>query len=241
MINQTKVIFFLLAGLFAILFLVFLYYLYAEKFNTNAVMDSDYTYSPDPLSPESKVTEISGKKEKSDEEQTKPTDNSSSMGIYSKKNGPATNQVFNISENKYTYKEAQALCKAFGADIATLEQLMQAYRDGADWCNYGWIKDQLALYPTQPETWKKLQQNSSKESRNACGNPGLNGGYFDNPNLRFGVTCYGIKPEPRGHEKIKRPLVSDADAELQRMVAKFKQELDNTTILPFNRDKWGAC
>ena len=28
-----------------------------------------------------------------------------------------------------------------------------------------------------------------------CGKPGINGGYFDNPKLRFGINCYGIKPE----------------------------------------------
>ena len=28
-----------------------------------------------------------------------------------------------------------------------------------------------------------------------CGNPGINGGYFANPDLKFGVNCYGIKPK----------------------------------------------
>lgn len=241
MINQTKVIFFLLAGLFAILFLVFIYYLYAEKFDTEAVMDYDLA-KPDQLSPEmsSNVTQ---------QNTLKPTSNNSinsiqktdDIEIFNKKQGPVAKQVFNIGENKYTYKEAQALCKVFGSDIASLEQLMGAYRKGADWCNYGWVDGQMAFYPTQKETWLKLQKNDTKEKRNACGQPGINGGYFDNENLRFGVTCYGIKPEPRAHEKIKQNLVSDADAELQKMVDKFKEEVDGMTILPFNRDKWGAC
>jgi len=237
MINQTKVIFFLLAGLFAILFLVFLYYLYAEKFNTDAVMDYDMT-SPDPLSPEasSNVTDAT-----TSAPLTSTKSEISEPGVFNEKSGPVSKQVYNIGENKYTYKEAQALCKAFGSDIASLEQLMGAYRGGADWCNYGWVDGQMAFYPTQKKTWLKLQKNDTKEKRTACGQPGINGGYFDNENLRFGVTCYGIKPEPRAHEKIKQPLISDADAELQKMVNKFKEEIDDMTILPFNRDKWGAC
>jgi hypothetical protein len=27
-----------------------------------------------------------------------------------------------------------------------------------------------------------------------CGRPGINGGYFDNPEMRFGVNCFGAKP-----------------------------------------------
>jgi hypothetical protein len=87
----------------------------------------------------------------------------------------------------------------------------------------------------------KLQKNSTPEKRNACGKPGLNGGYFNDPNLTFGVTCYGIKPEPRAHEINKSTLISDEDAQLQQMIDKFRKEVDNITILPFNRDKWGGC
>jgi hypothetical protein len=99
----------------------------------------------------------------------------------------------------------------------------------------------MAFYPTQKATWSKLQKNSTPERRNACGKPGLNGGYFNNPDLRFGVTCYGIKPEPRSHEKVKSNLVSDEDAELQKMIDKFRKDVDNITILPFSREKWGGC
>uniref|UniRef100_A0A6C0E9N8 Link domain-containing protein n=1 Tax=viral metagenome TaxID=1070528 RepID=A0A6C0E9N8_9ZZZZ len=237
MINQTKVIFFLLAGLFAFLFLVFIYYLYAEKFNENAVMDNDYLdlQKPDQLAPEKST------QQNTNNNLNTKTNTSTNVGIFNKKTGTPEKQVFNISENKYTYPEARALCKAFGADLATLEQLMEAYRKGADWCNYGWLDGQLALYPTQKETWEKLQKNDDPEKRKACGNPGLNGGYFDNKDLRFGVSCYGVKPEPRPHEKIKHPLITDADAELHLMIDKFKQDIDNITVLPFNKDKWGAC
>ena len=36
-------------------------------------------------------------------------------------------------------------------------------------------------------------QNGPKRLRNSCGSPGLNGGHFANPNLKFGVNCFGVK------------------------------------------------
>ena len=50
-------------------------------------------------------------------------------------------QVFHINDNKYTYNQAKALCNAYDADLANYEQLEQAYRDGAEWCGFGWSFD----------------------------------------------------------------------------------------------------
>jgi hypothetical protein len=52
--------------------------------------------------------------------------------------GAGGKQVFNVSRNLYTYAEAEPLCKAFGAELATYEQVKDAYNSGADWCNSGW-------------------------------------------------------------------------------------------------------
>ena len=227
-----KIIFFLLAGLFAFLFLIFVYYLYNEKLVDNQYEGepNNSQYNLDRLAPELSSKNASDKV---------PADN---IDKTPKQTVAPSKQVFNISENKYTYNEAQALCKVFDSELATLDQLIEAYKKGADWCNYGWVKGQMAFFPTQKATWDKLQENSTPEKRNACGkSAGINGGYFNNPDLRFGVTCYGIKNKPRGNENIKQPLISDADAELQAMVNKFRKEIDNISILPFNRDKWGAC
>ena len=112
---------------------------------------------------------------------------------------PGNKQVFNISKNAYTYYDAEPLCKALGSELATYEQVKQAYARGADWCNYGWVKGQMAVFPTQTNTWEQIQ-NGPEEQRNACGRPGVNGGFFDNPELRFGVNCYGVKPEQKDHD-----------------------------------------
>ena len=227
MIGQMQIIFFLLAGLFGTLFLIFVYYLYNEKLVDNQAQgDPNFQTNIDKLAPESSMALSSN------------SSSNSSMPQQTIKPEP---QVFNVSENKYTYDESRALCKVFDSELATLEQLVDSYRKGADWCNYGWVEGQMAFYPTQKTTWDKLQKNSTPEKRNACGVPGVNGGYFNDPNLRFGVTCYGIKNEPRGNERVKQTFISDADAELQQMVDKFRKEIDNISILPFNRDKWSVC
>jgi hypothetical protein len=111
--------------------------------------------------------------------------------------------VFNVSNNIYTFDEAQAVCKVFDAEVATYSQVEDAYNHGAEWCNYGWSEGQLALFPTQTATWEKLQkqdadcpkQSSGPSVKNNCGRPGVNGGYIANPYVRFGVNCYGKKPE----------------------------------------------
>ena len=104
---------------------------------------------------------------------------------------PGKKEVFNISQNKYTYYDAEPLCRALGAEVATYEQVKDAFEKGADWCNYGWSKGQMAVYPTQESTWNKLQ-NGPEDQRNACGQIGVNGGYFDNPELQ--LTRFSVKP-----------------------------------------------
>ena len=40
-------------------------------------------------------------------------------------------------DNYYDYENAKALCKAYGAELATYDQIEKAYNSGAEWCNYG--------------------------------------------------------------------------------------------------------
>ena len=53
-------------------------------------------------------------------------------------NSERESEVFNLSENKYTYDDAKLACKSFGAELATITQLNKAHKKGANWCNYGW-------------------------------------------------------------------------------------------------------
>jgi hypothetical protein len=151
-------------------------------------------------------------------------------------------EVFNVSSNRYTYYDAEPLCKALGAELATYDQVKAAWSKGADWCNYGWVKGQMAIYPTSEETYQKLQ-GGPEDQRQACGRPGMNGGFFDNPEMRFGVTCVGNKPPQNKHDEAEvakgAPLSPDALA-FDKKVSQFKSQADHIGILPFNPNKWSS-
>jgi len=144
-------------------------------------------------------------------------------------------EVFHISDNLYTYDEASAVCAAYGAELASQDQLQEAFALGAEWCSYGWSAGAMALYPTQESTWSLLQTEIQESKRTACGRPGINGGYFD-PKLKFGVNCYGIKPRNPG-EKFPQPLPTDDTKKFDEMVQRFKNMLP-LKLSGFNRNVW---
>jgi hypothetical protein len=171
-----------------------------------------------------------------------PAHSDSSSSIVEKVLPSGGKEVFSVSSNKFTYYDAEPLCKALGAELATYEQVKDAWKGGADWCNYGWVKGQMAVYPTSDDTYEKLQ-GGPEDQRMACGRPGVNGGYFDNPEMRFGVTCYGKKPPQSAHDKelVSKGAPVSADAlAFDKKVSQFKTEADTIGVLPFNTGKWGS-
>jgi len=142
-------------------------------------------------------------------------------------------EVFHIANQDYTYEQAKCKCESYNAELATYQQMVDAYNDGAEWCSYGWCKGQKAYYPTQKCNWQK----KTPEEQIKCGNPGLNGGFFADPLLKFGVNCYGKKPKGK-ITKLKDPVCqSSSYCELpQNFGASNKLETDE--ISPFNSDKW---
>jgi hypothetical protein len=154
-------------------------------------------------------------------------------------------QVFHIRDNKYTYPDSQAICKAYGARLATYTEVEEAYNKGGEWCSYGWSDAQLALFPTQYDTWKKKQNNNTcaNDSGNDCGRPGVNGGYIANPLVRFGVNCYGSKPRITGDEKEfmeegSYESTSRKDQLIDKRSDYWNEHLDDLNISPFNSGKW---
>jgi hypothetical protein len=151
-------------------------------------------------------------------------------------------QVFNIPGNYYSYDNAKALCSAYGAELATYEQIEDSYKNGAEWCNYGWSANQLALFPTQKNTYDNLQ--NIKGHENDCGRIGINGGYIANPNVKFGVNCYGNKPKITEEEdelmKTASPYPeTKEDILFQKKVDALKNNLDEILVSPFNYNTWG--
>lgn len=156
---------------------------------------------------------------------------------------PKRKSVFNIAQDKYTYSDAEPLCKAFGAELATYDQVKEAYDKGADWCNYGWIKGQTAVYPTQKKTYDKLQT-GPEEQRGSCGIPGINGGYFDNPELRFGVNCYGDRPNENDtddrYKAANKNSMIPAVMEYDKKVRDFKGQLNEIPVNTFSAGTWAV-
>lgn len=152
-----------------------------------------------------------------------------------------TKQVFNIPGNDYVYGDAKALCKAYGAELATYEQVEEAYNKGGEWCSYGWSEGQMALFPTQQKTYDKLQTIEGHE--HDCGRPGVNGGYMANPMLKFGANCYGYKPKITKDEEY---LMANAlpyprtnkDILLEKRVEYWKNKLGEILVSPFNKNTW---
>lgn len=152
-------------------------------------------------------------------------------------------EVFHVKQNTYNYKQAKAVCKALDSELATYDQIRKAFNKGAEWCGYGWSEDQMALFPTQMKTWKKLQKN--KDHKHNCGRPGINGGFIMNPYVKFGVNCYGPKRDPTDLElnmmeaKQKLPFPpTKEEKRFNKLVNKYKKKLDQISLNPFNQEKW---
>jgi hypothetical protein len=151
-------------------------------------------------------------------------------------------QVFNVPGNYYTYDSAKALCKAYGSNLATYQQVENSYENGGEWCNYGWSEGQMALFPTQQKTFDGLQKIPGHE--HDCGRPGVNGGYIANPKVKFGVNCYGYKPKITDEEEELMKTVTPypettKDILFQKQVDYWKNKISEILVSPFNYNSWG--
>ena len=150
-------------------------------------------------------------------------------------------EVYHIPDNLYDYETAKAICKARGSRLATYQELSDAYDKGADWCGYGWSEGQMALFPTQLEKWEKLQDIEGHE--NDCGRPGINGGYIANPDIRYGINCYGYKHNITPEEAqlmADTPLYprTKKEIEFNKKVDYWKTKIPDILLAPFNHENW---
>jgi len=145
-------------------------------------------------------------------------------------------EVFHVESNTYSYDEAKNVCELLGSRLATYEEVERAYQNGANWCSYGWSDEQLALFPIQKSLYNELK--TIPGHQHDCGRPGVNGGYIEDGDTKFGVNCYG-----------KKPYMTDKDAEYMKKYtytptmspedqAKIDDEINSILISPFNKDKW---
>ena len=150
-------------------------------------------------------------------------------------------EVYHIPGNHYDYNSAKAICKARGSELASYSDISKAFKSGADWCGYGWSEGQMALFPTQMEKWEKLQKIEGHE--NDCGRPGINGGYIDNPDVRYGVNCYGIKSPITPDEALTMSQTSlypktQKELDFDKLVDYWKTKIPDILLAPFNHNNW---
>jgi hypothetical protein len=227
------------SAVFGLLVIIIVYYIFISKNQTNQPQNKSLPYNQINTMNTLANSIITS---------SNPTQNSAPVNINSSYSSipttapaatlsnPTLNQVFNIKENIYTLDDASGVCGALGADVATINQLIDAHKTGADWCNVGWTKDGLAAYPIQYSTWKNLQDNNPG-SRDICGVTGINLVRND-PNLLYGVNCYGIKPEPKGNEKVKQVMLNDKQIAMNAKIAQFQKNINAIGVAPFNSSSW---
>ena len=217
---------------------------YFFKIDVNANLSNIFKEKPEldlTISPEEKLLEKGGKKSSSNKSKTESESESESKNEEVQLETTGSGEVFNIPNNDYTYSDAKALCKAYGGNLASYTQIENAYKSGAEWCNYGWSADQMALYPTQKATWNKLQKIKGHEHN--CGRPGVNGGYIKNKNVKFGVNCFAPKPKITEEEQTLMnnatpyPLTPD-EIKVNELTHKYKKNLHSILLSPFNYEKW---
>ena len=154
--------------------------------------------------------------------------------------------------NKVNYLQAKELCKLYSGRLATKEDLEEAFKDGANWCTWGWLDGEKIGYPVQEKFWTLIE----KKHRGHCGpTAGIN--IIDNidPLKVYSVTCYGKKPKKSKNDTDLELVLNEvnADDSLQTEIDKCKrakqeaeqkkwidEEKKNIRIVTFNDSQWSV-
>jgi len=151
-------------------------------------------------------------------------------------------EVFHVPIQMFSYEEAKEFCRSIGARMATLNEVKKAYLEGAQWVTMGWTDRQLGLYVLQPEYVRRYPN---------AGSIGINGGYFEDPHIRMGINCYGVKPQPdKSRLEVSYSDLRGENVEVDEegnVVSKsapkskdYRSMLDKgeIVIMPWNDTKW---
>ena len=113
--------------------------------------------------------------------------NNTCGGGYSLQDVKVAEEVFHVSKStSVDERNPTNVCAAYGARVATVAEITDAYNMGADWCEFGRVSDNKSVLPTR-----------SKEC--SLSNPATKGILEVRPytlDYKQGVNCYGIKPPP---------------------------------------------
>ena len=151
-------------------------------------------------------------------------------------------EVYHIANQDYTYDQAKCKCESYGGRLATKSEVTDAYNNGAHWCSYGWTDKQTAFYPVQQCEWDVMTDKNERlpdNEKKFCGMPGLNGGFFPNGEIKFGVNCYGTKPAGE-LSKAKDPYCPDQNFCKMEQNYQAAHKLDTDEIVGFNNTQWNS-
>ena len=165
-------------------------------------------------------------------------------------------------KNQWQYDDAEFVCKALNAELATYDQLVEAAKNGAHWCNLGWVKTnkvgeddglRLAHYPIQRKLFNEQKKNNKSIIKDKCGkvwnnnnNPEFNdtehaiqGGEFSKYQT-LGVNCYGIKRPISDDEKYLLYQKGEVDKEKLDKLEEIKQKIGDNGLLHnlYTNYKW---
>ena len=155
--------------------------------------------------------------------------------------------------NKYTYSEAQEICKLYKGRLANEADLEKAFKSGANWCNWGWLEGKRIAYPVQEKYWEQVE----KVHKGHCGpTAGINKISNIDPSKKYSVNCYGIKPrkskndlslddnllKPKNTDnlehRIKQCKLDKKDRETKKWASDQKKSV---RIVNFNKSKWSIA
>jgi hypothetical protein len=115
---------------------------------------------------------------------------------------PDGREVFIVGAGKYGFLESKAVCEKLGSRLASEEEVNRAHKLGANWCDYGWVDGQKAFFTVQEDFHKLMDCKKKPNSANPCGKKqGVHGGKMFNPDLKYGATCFGFKPQKTEKQK----------------------------------------
>jgi len=118
---------------------------------------------------------------------------------------PDGREVFIVGAGKYGFLESKAVCEKLGSRLASEEEVNRAHKLGANWCDYGWVDGQKAFFTVQEDFHKLMDCKKKPNSDNPCGKKhGVHGGKMFNPDLKYGATCFGFKPQKTEKQKNAR-------------------------------------
>ena len=69
---------------------------------------------------------------------------------------------------------------------------------------------------------------------------GVNGGFFENVDFKFGANCYGTKPSPKPNELEKSSVGDDLHNPYEAKIEEYRQGANRFRISPFNEENWSS-